>query len=272
MGLLWGSMSWFGRLPVDWDCCSFAQVTALFNRGGNTVPTKDVGTHLSAELGSSRVWPGKAHTEYDLRIELDSLSSLHIDALGLHGVGAIYMHVKLPSLICGAHHHPSVEFSMGYTARAHSQLSRGRTQDWQDKVLCQLAKLCEAFFAAYWPCRTQRDTLSFLVRLYRYVKAKIPKLGDFGIVCGRKQKHTGLRPVPCKLKACKLAFEEHGIGADLKIIYNSPVVADLLITLARAASQCTSRRDSLFRSLPSNFLQRDRHGSLSREMVGSLCW
>ena len=224
-----------------------------------------------AKLGSSKVRPKVEDTEFDLIFELDSLSSLHIDALGLHGVGAIYMHVTLPSSIYGGRHRPSVEFSMGYTSRAHSQLSRGRTQEWQDKVLCQLDKLCKAFFAAYWPCRTQRDTLSFLVRLYRYVKAKIPKLGDSCIVCGRQQEHTGLKPVPCKLKACKLAFEEHGIGADLKDIYNRPVIADLLITLARAASQCIGRRDSLFQSLPSNLCQKGSNGALSHQQIKWQC-
>ena len=242
------------------------QVAALFSKQNNSVPTEDVGTHLLAELGSRKGWPTVGNTEFDLRIELDSLSSLHIDALGLHGVGAICMHVKLPSLVCDGLHRPSTGFSVVDIWGSHSQLGRGGAPD---KVLHQITKLCEAFYAAYWPCRTQQDTLSFLVRLYRYIKAKIPKLGQYCVVCGCKQKHTGLRPVPCKSKACKFAFEEHGIGADLKDLYNRPVVTDLLITLARAASQCTSRRDSLFQSLPSNFLEKEREGNAkqSRQQI-----
>ena len=56
---------------------------------------------------------------------------------------------------------------------------------------------------------------------------------------------------PANSEACNHAFDEHGIGADLRDILTRPIVADLLITMASAACKCISRRDSLFQHLPS---------------------
>ena len=95
------------------------------------------------------------------------------------------------------------------------------------------------------------------------------------IVCGRCQEHSGLKPVPCDSKACNHDFDENGIGADFGMIYTKPVVADLLISMASAACQCTSRRDSIFRVLPSEFVINQGHWKLSstlaRRLIGIVC-
>ena len=230
----------------------------------NVVRAEDVLTHLRAQLGRTRVQACHSHTEFDLVFGLESLTSLQSEYLGLTGVEAIVMHVKLPSAtFYGGQYQPTVVFqaydrmsALSQRLQRHEVLGMESTQFTHNKVLHQISKLQEAFFADHWPCQNAIDTLTFLKRLFRHIQTNIPFLGRFCVVCGRRQKQLGLKAVPCNSTACQNSFNEHGLGADLRDIYTRPEVADLLISMASAACKCTSRRDSLFQCIPSHLLQK----------------
>ena len=102
-----------------------AQVTGLFNMNSNAVRVEDVLTHLTAKLGSNQVRAHQSYTDFELIFHLDTLQSIHADALGLHGVAAIYMHVKLPSgLYFGGQDQPAVDISLGKKILRHLCRSR----------------------------------------------------------------------------------------------------------------------------------------------------
>ena len=225
------------------------QVIALSRMGRHIVEAHEIVNHLVAEVGSEYIQRSRTYAAFDLIFWLDHLSALQTEILGLHGVSDIYMHVRLPSVLCGDEHKPEVQFSMGDRITASS---RDRTPSSSDKVRHQISKICEIFFEHNWPCQSELGTLTFLARLYEHIQASLPQLGKYCVVCGREQEFAGLKPVPCTLEACKSAFIENGIGADLDIIYSRPVVADLLISMASAASRCTYRRDKLFGVVPSD--------------------
>ena len=177
-------------------------------------------------------------------IQLGSLSSLQADALGLNGVTALDMHVKLPSAVYyGGDHWPEVEI------KAHTNSTQQSDSPYA-AVLFQINKISEAFFAIDWPCKTQRETLEFLLKLRQHIQARIPLLGSLCVVCGKKQEQVGLKPLPCNSKACTDALNEQGTGSDLRDIFSRPVIADLLITMASAACQYTGMRDNFFQNMP----------------------
>ena len=243
---------WFTccRLPVKISVA--AQMSVLSKLWSNIVKAKDVIAHLVSEVGRAQVRAGQALSEFSVILWLNFLPSLHADALGLHGVEALYMNVNLSSeMHYGGRYQPAVEFG---TADKKAGVSLDGLLSSQSTVLHQINTICEAFFTDHWPCQDKQNTLTFLVRLYRHIEARVSQLGNLCEVCGRLQEHAGLKPVPCWTKACNDAFDEHGIATDLRDIYNRPVIADLLISMASAACQCTSRRDSLFKCLPSDLL------------------
>lgn len=47
---------------------------------------------------------------------------------------------------------------------------------------------------------------------------------------------AGIKPVACSKSLCSHQFDEMGYGASMDIIYHSPLVADLLISMAAAAA------------------------------------
>ena len=225
--------------------------SAKMSRTSMVIQSKDVLLYLLTNLGRNQVRSKHSSTEFDLVLQLDYLESLNLDALGLTGLTAIFMHVTLSSVkFYGGRYQPAVRFSTDVNQPTHGI----KTQATHDKVLHQISKISEAFFAEHWPCHTKLDTLTFLRRLFRHVQARVLQLGNFCVVCGHRQEHAGLKPVPCESKACNYAFDEHGTGADLRDIYTRPIIADLLISMASAACQRTSRRDSLFQRLPSDLL------------------
>ena len=164
----------------------------------------------------------------------------------------------LPAITIGAQRRPQVSFSL-----SESRPVCGRTEADIPYVslLAQLRRICEAFLTDHWPCQTKANTLTSFSRLYMHIQTRISQLGNFCVVCGRQQELTGLKPVPCRLEACNLAFDEDGIGADLRDIYSRPVVADLLLTMASSAASMTDRRDSLFKCIPSKFYLTSTPGS-----------
>ena len=217
----------------------------------DTVQAKEIRLYVTDKLGSSQIRTVKSDTEFELVIQLDNLSNIQADALGLSGVTALCMHVKLQSPIYygdyGGCHRPVVGFKVLAHSKSYSEP--------YSAILSQITRMSEDFFAYNWPCQTQLDTLNFLPGLYRHVQARILLLGSFCVVCGCQQEQVGLKPVPCNSQACKFAYKEQGIGADLRDIYSRPVIADLFISMASAACQCITRRDSLFQSIPSNLFQ-----------------
>ena len=215
------------------------------------IKSTDVLPYLLHKLGSTQVQATQSHTQFDLILQLKHLQSLHLDALGLSQATAIRMHVTLCSVkYYGGSYRPEWELSIDEGQPTNSMKMR----DPHDKVLHQISKICEAFFAEQWPCQTSHRTLKFLRRLFRHVEARLPQLGNFCVVCGCPQQHTGLKPVPCNSEDCNFAFNERGIGADLRDINTRPVIADLLISMASAACQCINRRDSLFQNVPSDLM------------------
>ena len=212
----------------------------------NSVPANDVLPYVLDNLSKDQICTSQSQTEFELIHSLDSLSSLQADALGLPGVTALHMHVKLPSAIYyGGEHQPTVEIQLyDFGAKCPGPPYAA--------ILSQITRICQAFFADHWPCQTQLETLEFLPNLYKHIQARIPLLGCLCVVCGCKKEQIGLKPLPCNSKACNIAFDEDGIGADLRDIYIRPALADLLISMASAACQCTNRRDYLFQGMPNN--------------------
>ena len=254
--------------PMAFDliaCVQVAVVTVVVKMSDKIVTAGEIFTHLVSELGKSHVHYGQSNAEFDLSIELDSLSEIQSDALGLTGVKTIYMHVKLPSMLSDHQYKPAVNFSIGYQ---NSSSGSETKQFQQHKIYYQLSKICEFFYADHWPYENRFDTLDFLVCLYKHIRDRIPQLGKFCVVCGCQLEHPGLKPVPCNSKACNHAFDELGIGADLSIIHSSPVVADLLISMASAASRCAARRDSLFKYVLSDL----KHTSWWSLFYGPVNW
>ena len=231
---------------------------------------EDILTYVVAILGEDQVKVHQSPFEFELIFWLDSLPSLQADALGLPGENAINMHIKLPFESDNeGQHRPAFKFSIGGEETAlHIHWKQPR----RSKVLYQLSKNCEAFIAEHWPCKSEDEQLTFLVRLYRHIQVSILQLGKFCVICGTRQVHNGLKPVPCNLEACNHAFDEHGIGTDLRDIYSRPAVADLLITMASAACRCTSRRDSLFQSLPSELDLNTVHSGNNIQVSPKINW
>ena len=221
------------------------------------VQAKEILPYVTEKLGSSQICTGKSDTEFELVIQLNDLSSLQANALGLSGVTALCMHVRLQSAIYyGGYHRPVVEFRVLAQSKSYSEP--------YGAILSQITKMSEDFFADNWPCHTTKDTLEFLPGLYRHVQARLPLLGCFCVVCGNQQEHLGLKILPCKSPACMGMFNEHGFRADLSDIYSRPVLADLLITMASAGCQCINRRDSLFQSMPSDMFSKGQ-GSIDQQ-------
>ena len=222
------------------------------------VPTEDVLSYLLDKLSSKEIQIHKLPSEFELIHWLDYLPHLHADALGLLGVQALRMHVSLPSSVYfGGQYRPAVEVSIG---KKKSTAEKGRPQP-HDKAVYQVSKICEAYLADHWPCRTKQGTLKFLQNLYRHVQARISQLGNYCVVCGLKQEQDGLKAVPCGSQACNFAFDELGVGSGLTDIYSRPVIADLLICMASSACQCTSRRDKMLKDLPSDLCFTDKQNS-----------
>ena len=218
----------------------------LSNLSINVVPAKKVLPYVLDKLGSTQVWTSQSPTEFDLVYRLESLSSLHTDAFGLHGVAALYMPVRLYSeILYGDWFQPTVDIK----ALAHHKQS---PQPLCSVVLSQITKMIDAFFADYWPCQSQLDTLEFLPNFYRHVQARIPLLGNFCVVCGCLREQIGLKPLPCNKETCNTAFNKQGTGTDLRDIYSRPVIAELLISMASAACRCKERREHLFKGMPSS--------------------
>ena len=210
----------------------------------NVVEARDVLPYAMEKLGSSQIQTSKSYTEFNILHQLDFLSSLNADALGLKGVSSLSLHVTLPSdSYYGGPYQPGIGIKVVTHGRCQSDSPYAT-------ILNQISKICQIFFEDRWPYKTQLDTLEFLPRLYLHIQARLPLLGSFCIVCGCQQEHIGLKPQPCNAKGCNLAFSEDGTGADLRLIYNQPIIADLLITMASAACQCVGRRDSLFGTVP----------------------
>ena len=231
---------------------------------------EDILTYVVAILGEDQVKVHQSAIELELIFWLYSLPSLQADALGLPGENAINMHIKLPSESDNeGQHRPAFKFSIGGEETA---LHIHWKQPCRSKVLYQISKICEAFIAEHWPCKSEDEQLAFLVRLYRHIQVSISQLGRFCVICGSRQEHTGLKPVPCNLEACNHAFDEHGIGTDLRDIYSKPMVADLLITMASAACRCTSRRNSLFKSLPSELDLNTVHSGNNIQVSPKIDW
>ena len=251
------------------------QVAIPVKMGDKVLQAEDVLTHLVAELGRSHVHYGQSDLEFDLSLELEHLSEIQINALGMTGVKAIYMHVKLPSMQCGAsvdQQKPTIDFGIYKMPYCDKEA----TYFQQHKLHYRLKQICEAFFSGRWPSQNSQngsDSSDFLVCLYKHIRDRIPQLGNFCVVCGCQQEHPGLKPVPCNSKACNHAFDELGIGADLSLIDSSPVVADLLISMASAASRCTdiARRKNIFKPVPSNLIHSIHTGCFPLS-YGSVNW
>ena len=170
---------------------------------GMVIPSKDVLPYLLDKLGRTQVRAKESLAEFDLVLQLDYLQSLHLDALGLTGMKAIYMHVTHASFeFYGGRYQPAVKFSMEMRQPTDSMAMQAP----HDKVLHQISKISEAFFAEHWPCHTKLDTLTFLRRLFRHVQARVLQLGNFCVVCGRRQEHAGLKPVPCDSNSLQLCI------------------------------------------------------------------
>ena len=219
----------------------------------NIVPAEDVLPYVLDKLGSTTVWTSQLLTEFDLVYQLESLSSLQIDAFGLHGVAALYISVRLCSeILYGDGFKPTVEIK----ALAHD---KQYPQPLCSVVLSQINKTIEALFTDHWPGQSRIDTMEFLPSLYRHIQARIPLLGNFCVVCGRghDQPYVGLKLTTCNSELCNDAFDEEGTGTDLGDIYSRPVTAELLISMASAGCRCTERRRHLFRSMPSSLFCKE---------------
>lgn len=62
--------------------------------------------------------------------------------------------------------------------------------------------------------------------------------------------NAGLRPVACSKPLCSYQFDEVGYGASMDIIYHSPHVADLLISMAAAAANNPPQHRQRFFACP----------------------
>ena len=214
----------------------------------NVVQVSEILPRLLDRLGK-QFKHGQSATEFIMVIQLKRLSNFKADALGLHGVAALYMHVKLPSAVYyGGGHRPEVEIKAHKNSTQHSDSPYAA-------VLSQINKISAAFFADNWPCNTQRETLEFLLKLRQHIQARIPLLGSLCVVCGKKQEQVGLKPLLCNSKACTDAFNKQGIGADVRDINSRPVIADLLITMASASCRYKFMRDIFFQDLPRNLFR-----------------
>ena len=105
------------------------------------VQAERIFAYLVEELGSAQVQKRPSHRELDLILRLDSLPSLHADALGLQKAVAIHMHVKLPLKLCARSQlSPEIQLRVGIS---RTVLGVQRTQILYDRVLRQINKICE---------------------------------------------------------------------------------------------------------------------------------
>ena len=62
--------------------------------------------------------------------------------------------------------------------------------------------------------------------------------------------NAGIKPVACNKSLCSHQFDEMGYGASMDIIYHSPHVADLLISMAAAAANNVPQHRQRFFACP----------------------
>ena len=62
--------------------------------------------------------------------------------------------------------------------------------------------------------------------------------------------NAGIKPVACSKSLCSHQFDEMGYGASMDIIYHSPHVADLLISMAAAAANSYAQHRQRFFACP----------------------
>lgn len=62
--------------------------------------------------------------------------------------------------------------------------------------------------------------------------------------------NAGIKPVACSKSLCSHQFDEMGYGASMDIIYQSPPVADLLISMAAAAANNLPQHRQRFFACP----------------------
>ena len=222
------------------------------------VQAKEILPHVTDKLGSSRICTGQSDTEFELVIQLNHLSSVQAAALGLSGVTALCMHVKLQSAIYyRGYHRPVVEFKVLAHSTSYSEP--------YGAILSHITKMSKDFFADNWPCQTRRDTFNFLPGLYRHVQARTLLLGSLCVAYGRQHDQVSLDLLPRIMRAFRDTFNEPDTESDLSDIYSRPVIADLFISMASAACQCINRRDSLFQSMPSHLFSTEQ-GNVSQQI------
>ncbi|KAL0024080.1 hypothetical protein WJX79_004359 [Trebouxia sp. C0005] len=113
--------------------------------------------------------------------------------------------------------------------------------------------------------RRETPLAELVAAAVEHVAAKrLLKLGDHCIICDDLQLVSGIKPVACSKALCSHQFDEMGFGASMDIIYNSPTVVDLLISMAAAAASNPNlqHRQRFFAcpNPPSDFVSEDlRH-------------
>ncbi|DBA89718.1 TPA: Poly [ADP-ribose] polymerase 6, variant 3 [Trebouxia sp. C0005] len=134
-------------------------------------------------------------------------------------------------------------------------------------VAYQFANITKKKLADGWPetkHATWKQARSWIPNLYSYLAERLLKLGDHCIICDDLQLVSGIKPVACSKALCSHQFDEMGFGASMDIIYNSPTVVDLLISMAAAAASNPNlqHRQRFFAcpNPPSDFVSEDlRH-------------
>ncbi|KAK9867276.1 hypothetical protein WJX84_004309 [Apatococcus fuscideae] len=176
-------------------------------------------------------------------------------------------HMRLPlgnlspaqAVAVGLHHGLSLDYRLSFRgqkmgvgkASRQAQLFPGR------RVIWQLATMLQRVLQEEWGCIANgkfQQAVMWVRLLHKFMKERITNLGNYCLICGKAQDIHGLKPVPCGTDMCCHRHDELGFGADLHEVVDNPAVADLLITLAAAASCDTRHRDSLFVGAPSDFV------------------
>ncbi|KAJ5076731.1 poly adp-ribose polymerase family member parp [Anaeramoeba ignava] len=101
-------------------------------------------------------------------------------------------------------------------------------------------------------------THNLIADIVNYMTARVQNCMNYCVICDKKHKIEGLKPIPCESTHCLFRYEEIGLGISVASeIKKRPDVVDLLITIGYSAAT-SGRNAMIFDPFPTDFMENDK--------------
>lgn len=95
----------------------------------------------------------------------------------------------------------------------------------------------------------------YIINIFKLVRDRILRPGNYCINCDKKHKHEGLIPISCGSDLCFFQSTELGLIQDLySLIKVKPAVCDILLCFTYATCKNAHRREIIFPDLPEQLM------------------